>query len=99
MKNGRGRKVPLEPHLSEEEREAWLAGQYVDLRKHRLGIPGISTDRAVGYIKVGRKQSLMGDRTSEALNSRFFLLTLLQILPPPYKIKPFFVVESLSLLL
>jgi len=29
VKNGRGRKVPLEPHLSEEEREAWLAGQYV----------------------------------------------------------------------
>ncbi|RWR97724.1 hypothetical protein CKAN_02717700 [Cinnamomum micranthum f. kanehirae] len=37
LKNGRGIKVPLEPHLSEEQREAWLAGQYVDLTTYGLG--------------------------------------------------------------
>ncbi|CAI8601391.1 unnamed protein product [Vicia faba] len=48
--NGRGRKVPLEPHLSEEEREAWLAGQYVDLRKHRLGLPANSAPCAENFV-------------------------------------------------
>jgi hypothetical protein len=50
VKNGRGRKVPLEPHLSEEEREAWLAGQYVDLRKHRLGLPANSAPCAENFV-------------------------------------------------
>lgn len=42
VKNGRGRKVPLEPHLSEEEREAWLAGRPVRT--------SISENIGLGYL-------------------------------------------------
>ena len=42
--------MPLEPHLSEEEREAWLAGQYVDLIKHRLGLPANSAPCAENFV-------------------------------------------------